>query len=111
MHSLNPMQGHSQISEASQQAESTLLEAVRIPASPAGAPWFQRRFSTCLQRLLSLGVPMLILIGSLSSALAAMPHLDELVSTKSAFTDDPKFGKDPFFPKSKRRVPVEVVPR
>src|SRR5260221_3545623 len=111
------MQPHSQISEAGhhrrQRAESTVQEAVsvRIPTSPSGDPLFQRRFSTPLHGVLSLGVPVLILIASLSSALAAMPHLDEVVSTKSAFTDDPRFGKDPFFPKSKRRVAVEVVAR
>jgi len=90
-----------------------MLEAVsrRIPASPAGAPLFQRKLSTRLHWVLSISVAVLSFIASLSSAPAAMPHLDEVVSTKSAFTDDPKFGRDPFFPKSTRRKPVEVVTR
>ena len=46
---------------------------------------------------------------------AALPHVDEIPSAKSAFVDDPNFGKDPFFPKSGRRkvqivVPVGVTP-
>jgi|ERR1051326_604716 TRAP-type mannitol/chloroaromatic compound transport system permease large subunit len=39
---------------------------------------------------------------------AAVPKLDE--SSKSVFVDDPKFGKDPFFPKSTRRVVQIVAP-
>ena len=38
-----------------------------------------------------------------------MPQLDEVPSSKSVFIDDPKFGKDPFFPKTKRREPVIPV--
>ena len=41
---------------------------------------------------------------------AAMPHLDEVVAAKAVFVDDPKFGKDPFFPKSDRRKPQVIVP-
>jgi hypothetical protein len=40
----------------------------------------------------------------------SMPHLDQVVSVQSIFTDDPKFGKDPFFPKSGRRVVQVAVP-
>jgi hypothetical protein len=55
-----------------------------------------------------------VLIASLLCARAAqpaaMPHLDEVASVKSVFVDDPKFGKDPFFPKSDRRKPQVIVP-
>jgi len=40
---------------------------------------------------------------------AALPQVDVAISTKSNFTDDSKFGKDPFFPNSKRRGVVETV--
>ena len=32
------------------------------------------------------------------------------MSAKAVFVDDPKFGKDPFFPKSDRRKPQVIVP-
>jgi len=42
---------------------------------------------------------------------AALPQVDVAISTKSIFTDDPKFGKDPFFPHSNRRgIPDPVSP-
>jgi len=45
-------------------------------------------------------------------------HLSDFVLVKSEFVDDPTFGKDPFFPNSRRRYgnrpistgPIEVVP-
>ena len=40
---------------------------------------------------------------------AALPQVDVAISTKSIFTDDPKFGKDPFFPHSIRRGIGEPV--
>jgi hypothetical protein len=40
---------------------------------------------------------------------AALPQVDVAISTKSIFTDDPKFGKDPFFPHSIRRGTAELV--
>ena len=41
---------------------------------------------------------------------AALPQVDVAISTKSNFTDDPKFGKDPFFPRSMRRgIPDPVT--
>src|SRR5258708_36117180 len=40
----------------------------------------------------------------------ALPQVDVAISTKSNFTDDPKFGKDPFFPRSMRRgIPDPVT--
>jgi uncharacterized protein YgbK (DUF1537 family) len=39
-----------------------------------------------------------------------MPHLDEVTSANSVFVDDAKFGRDPFFPNSKRRLPKVVTP-
>ena len=38
-----------------------------------------------------------------------MPHVDEISSAVSVFVDDPRFGKDPFFPNSRRRKPQVVV--
>jgi len=46
----------------------------------------------------------------LARAGQALPHVDEIASNTSVFVDDPKFGKDPFFPKSRRRVPEVVTP-
>jgi hypothetical protein len=40
---------------------------------------------------------------------AALPQVDVAISTKSIFTDDPRFGKDPFFPHSIRRGTAEIV--
>lgn len=39
-----------------------------------------------------------------------MARLDDVASNQSTFTDDAKFGKDPFFPKSIRRVPKVITP-
>ncbi len=80
-----------------------------VSSTPTGASVLPRGPQTRHRGLCSIGLPLLAFLCSLSSALAAMPHLDEVVSTKSAFTDDAKFGRDPFFPKSTRRVPVLVV--
>jgi len=49
-------------------------------------------------------------VGGRAAQPAVMPHLDEISSTNSVFVDDVNFGKDPFFPKSIRRVPVIVTP-
>ena len=38
-----------------------------------------------------------------------IPHVDEIPSNQSTFIDDPKFAKDPFFPKSERWKPKVVV--
>ena len=40
---------------------------------------------------------------------AVLPQVDVAISTKSNFTDDPRFGKDPFFPHSIRRGTAEIV--
>jgi hypothetical protein len=40
----------------------------------------------------------------------AMPQVDGIASTQSIFVDDPKFGKDPFFPKSTRHLPPVITP-
>ncbi len=40
---------------------------------------------------------------------AALPQVEVAIPTKSIFTDDPRFGKDPFFPNSKRRGAGELV--
>jgi hypothetical protein len=40
---------------------------------------------------------------------SAMPHVDEIPSSQSIFIDDPKFARDPFFPKSQRWKPKIVV--
>ena len=63
-------------------------------------------------RSLSFSLLLLALspVGGRAAQPAAMPHLDEVASTKSVFVDDVNFGKDPFFPASKRRVPVVAVP-
>lgn len=67
---------------------------------------FGKRFRAAL--------PALVLISSILAVRAgqpgAMPQVDEVALTKSVFVDDAKFGKDPFFPKSKRHVPKVVVP-
>ena len=64
-------------------------------------------------------LPLLLLILSPLGAQAAqaplLPHVDEIPSGKSVFIADPKFAKDPFFPKSQRWTtqvvtPVGVVP-
>jgi hypothetical protein len=39
----------------------------------------------------------------------SLPQVDVVTSTKSVFVDDVNFGKDPFFPRSTRRV-ATVVP-
>jgi hypothetical protein len=39
----------------------------------------------------------------------SLPPVDEVVSVKSVFVDNAQFGKDPFFPKSGRRV-VTIEP-
>ena len=44
-----------------------------------------------------------------AQAPAHLPQLDQLASSKSVFLDDPKFGKDPFFPISQRRKPAIVI--
>src|SRR5260370_38862699 len=58
--------------------------------------------------------PTLVLLGMLpplgAAQPAALPQVDVAISTKSNFTDDPKFGKDPFFPRSMRRgIPDPVT--
>ena len=39
----------------------------------------------------------------------SMPHVDDIPSSQSVFIDDPKFARDPFFPKSQRWKPQIVV--
>jgi hypothetical protein len=39
-----------------------------------------------------------------------LPRMDDASAGKSVFVDDPRFGKDPFFPKSTRHVPQVVQP-
>jgi len=39
-----------------------------------------------------------------------LPQVDDASAGKSVFVDDPRFGKDPFFPKSTRRVAQVVQP-
>ena len=71
--------------------------------------------SRLFERAVRLG---LIAFGLLSAPLparsaappAVLPHVDDVNSGKSLFVDDAKFGKDPFFPKSSRRVPQIVTP-
>ena len=62
--------------------------------------------------LLVLG-PTLVWLGMLlplgAAQPAALPQVEVANSTKSIFTDDPKFGKDPFFPHSIRRGIAEIV--
>jgi hypothetical protein len=67
-----------------------------------------------MQRLfissLSLLTVCLLLAASLRADTAAPPAIAPAIGPKSAFTDDPSFGKDPFFPKSPRRKFVVKAP-
>ena len=67
-----------------------------------------------MQRHVITKCSALLLVSSLGWARAdepvALPHLDEVASSGSVFVDDPKFGKDPFFPKSTRHIP-KIVPQ
>ena len=72
------------------------------------------RGRTGLASLWSISIAVLLIalsvVGGRAAQPAGMPHLDEISSTNSVFVDDVNFGKDPFFPKSVRRVPVIVTP-
>ena len=60
-----------------------------------------------MQRLfissLSLLTVCLLLVANLRADTNAPPPIAQASGLKSVFTDDPSFGKDPFFPKSPRR--------
>ena len=67
------------------------------------------------------GLGALLIASTLFSATTvtradSMPKLDSVYVTKSTFTDDLNFGRDPFFPESNRRrltpfVPTPVAPK
>lgn len=77
------------------------------PAVPDGSRrplWLRHLRTSCLS--------LVIFLSSLSWLWADETKPDVQVtivaSAKSTFMDDPNFGKDPFFPKSKRREPTVV---
>src|SRR6185503_18114778 len=51
-----------------------------------------------------------LLSGSCPAQSNSVLKLEHVVGIKSIFIDDPKLGKDPFFPKSGRRMVQPTVP-
>jgi hypothetical protein len=48
-------------------------------------------------------------MASAAGPTTALPKVDAPAAAKSVFTDDANFGKDPFFPKSGRRIATAPV--
>lgn len=75
--------------------------------------WSLRRLGRSIGRAVAVGLVALSLGAARTQAAAtptnAVPTLTLSDAFKSVFIDDPKFGKDPFFPKSTRRQPVATV--
>src|SRR2546426_1046398 len=69
-----------------------------------------RRALQATARLSGVVFCLVLCPGSCPAQSNSLPHLDQVVSVKSNFIDDPKFGKDPFFPKSSRRVVQVTLP-
>ena len=80
--------------------------AVRSSAGPHG------RWLRCRDGRVGVFCALMIFAGTHSRLLGAqpnaLPQVDVVQPYQSVFVDDPKFGKDPFFPRSKRRG-VELV--
>jgi hypothetical protein len=85
---------------------------MQLPPTPDAAVRSSARWLCCRARRILVPVALTILAGTQSSLLAAqpasMPQVDVVQPSQSVFVDDPKFGKDPFYPRSKRRG-IELV--
>jgi hypothetical protein len=68
----------------------------------------QRQFK--IQSALVAAALLLCAGASRAAQAPILPQMDDASAGKSVFVDDPRFGKDPFFPKSTRRVPQVVQP-
>lgn len=83
---------------------------MRTASGSSGLNQWGGRCATATLGAIVIALFLLALASGRAAQPVVMPHLDEVVSTNSVFTDDPNFGKDPFFPLSKRHLPVVVAP-
>jgi hypothetical protein len=75
---------------------------------PSGARRLSlRRWAGDLSRVLI--VCGLVSVASAAAPVDSLPKVDAVSAPKSVFTDEANFGKDPFFPKSSRRIATAPV--
>lgn len=89
--------------------ESVPITQSAPSASSCRLQWWPYRAAGSLSVLGAILVWLGMLPRLVAAQPAALPPADLAISTKSVFTDDPKFGQDPFFPHSIRRGTVVPV--